>query len=191
MLSEKNRDIKILTVQEVAGLLRVHRSTVSRFAQTGELKSYRVGNRRLFKDEKDTGLIRLFRNKNTHERTEFLMPRTRKALLDWQAHIEWMRKRKRIEPVDNVFVFCRLNGTPIKRFDKAWRNVLKIACMDDFHYHDLRHTFCSNLILSGSDLKEVKDMIGHRDLSTTDRYSHLTAVHKKQNQERLAEHYTQ
>jgi site-specific recombinase XerD len=119
------------------------------------------------------------------------MPRTRKALLDWQAHIEWMRKRKRIEPVDNVFVFCRLNGTPIKRFDKAWRNVLKIAGIDDFHYHDLRHTFCSNLILSGSDLKEVKDMIGHRDLSTTDRYSHLTAVHKKQNQERLAKHYAQ
>jgi site-specific recombinase XerD len=142
-------------------------------------------------DYKDTGLIRLFRAKNTHERTEFLMPKTRKALLDWQGHIEWMRKRKRIEPVENVFVFCRLNGTPIKRFDKAWRNVIKIASMDDFHYHDLRHTFCSNLILSGSDLKEVKDMIGHKDLSTTDRYSHLTAVHKKQNQEKLAEHYVQ
>ena len=51
MLSEKNQDIKILTVQEVADILRVHRSTVSRFAQSGELKSYRVGNRRLFKDK--------------------------------------------------------------------------------------------------------------------------------------------
>jgi len=81
--------------------------------------------------------------------------------------------------------------TPIKRFDKAWRNVLKIAGMINFHYHDLRHTFCSNLILSGPDLKEVKDMIGHKDLSTTDRYSHLTAVHKKQNQEKLAEQYAQ
>jgi excisionase family DNA binding protein len=54
MLPEKNQDIKILTVQEVADILRVHRSTVSRFAQSGfaqsgELKSYRVGNRRLFK----------------------------------------------------------------------------------------------------------------------------------------------
>ena len=56
-------------------------------------------------------------------------------------------------------------------------------------YHDLRHTFCSNLILSGSDLKDVKEMIGHKDLSTTDRYSHLTAIHKKHNQERLAAHY--
>ncbi len=78
-----------------------------------------------------------------------------------------------------------------RRINKAWRNVLKIASMDDFHYHDLRHTFCSNPNLSGSDLNAVKDMIGHKDLSTTDRYSHLTAVHKKQNQEKLAEHYAQ
>jgi excisionase family DNA binding protein len=51
MLPDKNQDIKILTVQEVADILRVHRSTVSRFAQSGELRSYRVGNRRLFKDK--------------------------------------------------------------------------------------------------------------------------------------------
>ena len=135
------------------------------------------------------GLIRLYRTKNKKERTEFFMPRSKQALLKWRDHLSWMRRRKRIEPVENVSVFCRLKGTPIKRFDKAWRNVLKIASIDDFHYHDLRHTFCSNLILSGSDLKEVKEMIGHKDLSTTDRYSHLTAVHKKQNQEKLAEHY--
>ena len=40
----------ILTVQEVADKLRVHRSTVSRYAQSGELKSYLIGNRRLFKE---------------------------------------------------------------------------------------------------------------------------------------------
>ena len=84
-----------------------------------------------------------------------------------------MRKKKRIEPVENKFVFYRLNGIHIKRFGMAWRNVCALAGLDDFHYHDLMHTFCSSLILSGSNLKEVKDMIGHRDLSTTDRYSHL------------------
>jgi excisionase family DNA binding protein len=42
-------DIKILTIQEVAIFLRVHRTTVSRYAQSGELKSYVVGTRRLFK----------------------------------------------------------------------------------------------------------------------------------------------
>jgi excisionase family DNA binding protein len=40
---------KIMTVQEVADLLRVHRSTVSRYAISGELRSYVLGNRRLFK----------------------------------------------------------------------------------------------------------------------------------------------
>jgi len=50
MFSKKNQDIKILTVEEVAEKLRVHRSTVSRFAQSGELDSYLIGTRRLFKE---------------------------------------------------------------------------------------------------------------------------------------------
>jgi site-specific recombinase XerD len=141
-------------------------------------------------DYQGIGLIKLFRSKNTHKRTEFLMPRTREALFSWRDHLVWMRKRKRILILNDDFVFCRLDGTPIKRFDSAWRNVCRVAGIKNFHYHDLRHTFCSNLILSGSDLKEVKDMIGHRELSTTDRYSHLTAVRKRENQERLAEHYS-
>ena len=44
------QNIRILTVQEVAKLLRLHRSTVSRYAMSGELKSYQIGNRRLFKE---------------------------------------------------------------------------------------------------------------------------------------------
>ncbi len=45
------QNIRILTVQEVAELLRVHRSTVSRYAMSGQLRSYVIGNRRLFKEE--------------------------------------------------------------------------------------------------------------------------------------------
>jgi site-specific recombinase XerD len=33
-------------------------------------------------------------------------------------------------------------------------------------------------------------MIGHKDLSMTDRYSHLTLEHKRSRQEKLAEHYS-
>lgn len=42
-------NINILTLKEVAGLLRVNQSTVCRYAKSGVLKSYRIGNRRLFK----------------------------------------------------------------------------------------------------------------------------------------------
>jgi len=44
-------DIEILTIQEVADLFRVHRSTISRYAKSGELKSHLLGSRRLFKRE--------------------------------------------------------------------------------------------------------------------------------------------
>ena len=50
MQNDDPQNIKILTVQEVADKLRVHRSTVSRFAQSGELESYIIGTRRLFKE---------------------------------------------------------------------------------------------------------------------------------------------
>lgn len=43
--------IEILTIAEVAALLRIHRSTVSRYAMSGELKSHLIGSRRLFKRE--------------------------------------------------------------------------------------------------------------------------------------------
>lgn len=48
-LAEANRT-KILTVDEVAEMLRIHRSTVSRYAKSGELDSYLIGTRRLFKE---------------------------------------------------------------------------------------------------------------------------------------------
>ena len=41
---------RILTIQEVADLLRLHRSTVTRYAQAGTLKSHIIGSRRLFKE---------------------------------------------------------------------------------------------------------------------------------------------
>jgi site-specific recombinase XerD len=43
--------------------------------------------------------------------------------------------------------------------------------------------------LSGADLKDVKEMIGHADLSMTDRYTHLTNLRKLARQEDLARFY--
>jgi excisionase family DNA binding protein len=50
MSSHNHQNCKILTVQEVAERLRVHRATVSRLALSGMLKSHLIGNRRLFKE---------------------------------------------------------------------------------------------------------------------------------------------
>jgi site-specific recombinase XerD len=91
--------------------------------------------------------------------------------------------------VKSNHVFCRIDGTPIKSFNRAWWATLREAGIKDFHFHDLRHTFASNLLLSGASLKDVKEMIGHKDIAMTDRYAHLTLAHKLQQQKQLAEHY--
>jgi site-specific recombinase XerD len=136
------------------------------------------------------GMINLFRTKNGCERTEYIMPRTKEALMSWRKHLVDLRNREKIEGVDSNLVFVHADGSPMESFKSAWKATCSIAGFKDLHFHDLRHTFCSNLILSGADMKSVKEMIGHRDISMTDRYSHLTQGYKRLLQERLSQHYT-
>ena len=135
------------------------------------------------------GLICFFRTKNKRERTEILMPRTREALLAWRNHLNEMRAKRGIKIKDDRFVFCRLDGTRLKGFTSGWRRARKLAGFDDLHFHDLRHTFCSNLMLAGANMKDIKDMIGHSEIKMTDRYTHLTDARKVALQEKLADHY--
>ena len=75
-------------------------------------------------------------------------------------------------PTDIVFP----DITPINvsvAFMRSCRKV-KIA---DFRLHDLRHTAASWLRMSGADLQDVADLLGHRDLRMTRRYSHLSPAH--------------
>ena len=51
MSANDHQQIRILTVKEVAEILRIHTSTVSRYAKSGVIKSYVVCNRRLFRED--------------------------------------------------------------------------------------------------------------------------------------------
>jgi integrase len=142
-------------------------------------------------DFEGVGLIAFYRTKNRQERTVYLMPRTKQALLEWRKHQEWMRHRKGIKNKGPAFVFSRLDGRPLGCFNKSWRKVCEIGGFPELHFHDLRHTFCSNLLLSGADLRDVREMIGHKDLRMTDRYTHLTDMRKRKKQADLAQFYEQ
>ncbi|MDH5705421.1 MAG: tyrosine-type recombinase/integrase, partial [Candidatus Aminicenantes bacterium] len=70
----------------------------------------------------------------------------------------------------------------IKRYDRAlWENFWRLTKrlgIRNASIHTFRHTFASYLIMSGVDLVTVKELLGHRDITTTMRYAHLVPSHK-------------
>lgn len=58
-----------------------------------------------------------------------------------------------------------------------WENALERAGIDDFHWHDLRHSTASYLAMNGASLVEVAKILGHKTLAVTHRYAHLSDGH--------------
>ncbi|TWI62260.1 site-specific recombinase XerD [Desulfobotulus alkaliphilus] len=79
--------------------------------------------------------------------------------------------------VDNNSPFIFANpktGEPLKHFHSTWDRIRKEAGLEDVRVHDLRHNFASLLINHGRSLYEVQKLLGHADISTTQRYAHLS-----------------
>ncbi|OGS20952.1 MAG: hypothetical protein A2252_04480 [Elusimicrobia bacterium RIFOXYA2_FULL_39_19] len=92
-----------------------------------------------------------------------------------------LRTLQAIERYPNgEYVFCDEQGNRFKRIDRTFKTALKRANIQDFRFHDLRHTFCSNLVMSGIDIYTVKELVGHESIEMTMRYSHLAPNFKRQ-----------
>jgi len=63
-------------------------------------------------------------------------------------------------------------------FTKPWKKALEDAEIEDFRFHDLRHSCASYLAQSGASLLEIADVLGHKQISVTKRYAHLCIGHK-------------
>jgi integrase len=109
-------------------------------------------------------IISLFDTKN-HEGRDIPMDETVKVLLTG------MEKK-------NTHVFLK-EGQPLKFVDVSFKTAVRKSGIEDFHFHDLRHTFASNLVMQeGVELNDVRELLGHKNMSMTFRYAHLSPKHK-------------
>jgi integrase len=89
-----------------------------------------------------------------------------------RAAIELLEKRQ-VNGSEYIFPNSR-TGKPLRHLYFSWDKIRKQAGIPDVRIHDLRHNFASLLVNNGRSLYEVQKLLGHADISTTQRYAHLS-----------------
>jgi integrase len=59
------------------------------------------------------------------------------------------------------------------------------AKIENFRWHDMRHTFASRLVMAGVDLRTVQELLGHKSILMTMRYAHLSPSHNQSAVEKI------
>jgi integrase len=91
------------------------------------------------------------------------------------------------DPTGKGWVFKGARDSTPADLDHPWRKVRDAAKLNDFRFHDLRHTTASYLTMNGASLAEVAEALGHRTLVMAKRYSHQSGEHVRSTFERMAD----
>jgi len=113
------------------------------------------------------GVIRILRSKNGETRYVPMNSLVREALENAPRDSK------------NPYIFYMGEKDRQKDIRKEFDKLLKVCKIKDFHFHDLRHTFASQLVMKGVDLYTVAQLLGHKSLQMTARYSHLSPDYLK------------
>jgi len=92
--------------------------------------------------------------------------------------LELLRERSKVRRLDTDLVFLGRTRTP-KPVDlrSPFETALKRARIEDFRWHDLRHSTASYLAMNGASLAEIAEVLGHKTLAMVKRYAHLSEAH--------------
>lgn len=89
------------------------------------------------------------------------------------------RLAREAEVSGSPYLFRNCHGEPYRSVRTAFEHRVQRAGIIDFHFHDLRHTFASRLVMAGVDIRTVQELMGHKTISMTLRYAHLSPAHKR------------
>ena len=90
-----------------------------------------------------------------------------------------MKELQLFDTKDSSLIFAsKVKEEVAYYFTKPWKKALEDADIEDFRFHDLRHSCASYLAQSGASLLEIADVLGHKQISVTKRYAHLCIEHK-------------
>jgi len=95
---------------------------------------------------------------------------------DLAALFKRIRKRQGLRS-EYVFTF---QGQRMQGLKDGFTAAVKRAQIEDFRFHDLRHTFASHFIMRGGSIKALQEILGHTTLTMTMKYAHLAQSHKKE-----------
>lgn len=160
----------VMNDEEVSRLLAASSSLRDRaLLETGYATGMRVGEvTRLLITDLDSGrmVIRVDQGKGRKDRYVMLSPSLLETLRAY-----WRESKPR------VFLFPGVGGTKplcISAAQKAFgRARLQAGIMKPVSFHTLRHSFATHLVESGTSLRTIQALLGHRSLQTTQRYTHL------------------
>ncbi len=92
--------------------------------------------------------------------------------------LETIRELSKIRRIDTNYLFPSSvkADTPVF-IRKQWQKALIVAEVENFRFHDLRHTAASYLAMNGASLTDIAEILGHKTLAMVRRYAHLTEQH--------------
>jgi integrase len=88
-----------------------------------------------------------------------------------------MKDHAKVRRIDTDLVFPGHNPQQPIDLRAPWEVALRRAGIDDFRWHDLRHSCASYLAMNNATLAEIAEVLGHKTLSMVKRYTHLSAAH--------------
>jgi integrase len=89
------------------------------------------------------------------------------------AALALLSAMRELDPAGRYLFPGNKPGEPLKDIKLFWPKICRDAGLESVRIHDLRHTFASHLVSSGTSLEMVGRLLGHTQAATTMRYSHL------------------